>query len=269
MRTCVFCPRPADSREHIWSEWILRLLPEAKSAVFTRRFPDGTTKSWPAKKPVLSSALVCETACNNGWMSDLEGTMKAATEDIILADKRKIFSPQECATIAAWAFKTTVLANHLDLEGEPYFSTEQRYGFARDLTIPNGVQVWIAQRDAGHLTATWRSTHRIQQPETPLAPYLTTLPVSPYRFEHYTCTFVVGFLLLQVIAVRWTDSHVRQRLDYPTITQAKAFDKHAIPIWPNTRSAHWPPPLPINNQLMEIYWDRFDKFTLPSWMASP
>ncbi|MBZ5648225.1 MAG: hypothetical protein LAN37_13505 [Acidobacteriia bacterium] len=196
----------------------------------------------------------------------LEQPMKAATEDIILNNKQKTFFPEDCAVIAAWAFKTTVLANHIELKGEPYFPVNQRHAFAHHLTIPPGTQVWIGRRNAGHLTANWRSIHRIQQPPTPLNPHLVKVPVSPYRFEHYTCTFTIGYLLLQVVTARWTERKVRERLDFPPILQAEVIDDYAIPIWPKRVSFGWPPPAAVGNAMFDRFWDRFDTINLPGWM---
>lgn len=271
MRHCIFCPKKADSKEHIWSKWILDLLPEAKDGVFTRFDREGKAHSRPAKKPEATARIVCEHDCNNGWMSTkLEGPMKSITSDIILNNKTKIFSSDDCRHIAEWAFKTTVLANHIDLpdEEEPFFSQETRYAFARNQSIPAGVHVWLSQRNAGHLTATYRSIKRIQQPAGPIAPHLTRPPVSPYRFETYTCVLTVGYLLLQVVAARWTERPVRERLNFPTIRQAQALDNYASVLWPNNGFAvSWPPPLSVSNTLFESFWDRFNSFNLPEWMT--
>lgn len=174
-RQCIFCAHKADSKEHIWSEWILSIVPET-DGLFVRRSADGTVKRFPARKPELTIGIVCKRKCNNGWMSaKLEAPMKAATEDIIVHNKVKTFSKNECAAMAAWAFKTTILANHMNLHGEPFFSIEQRHTFARDLTIPPGVHVWLARRDAGAFTATYWSEQSTKQPAGPVAPHLKTV----------------------------------------------------------------------------------------------
>jgi hypothetical protein len=271
MRQCIFCHKKADSKEHIWSKWILDLLPEAKDGIFTRVDREGKSHPRKAKKPEVTARVVCERNCNNGWMSTkLEGPMKALTEDIILINKKKTFSPEDCRHIAEWAFKTTVLANHIDLpEGEqPFFPEETRHAFAYDQSMPAGVYVWISRRNAGHLTATYRSIKRVQQPSGPLTPHLSRPPVSPYRFETYTCVFTIGYLLLQIVAARWTERQVRERLDFPTIRQAQSFENYASVVWPNNGFlVSWPPLLPVGNTLFESFWDRFNSFNLPEWMT--
>lgn len=246
------------------------ILPEGKNGVFTRRFPDGTFKSWPAKKPEQTAGIVCEKSCNNGWMSNkLENPMKAVTKDIIINQTAKSFSPSDCAVIAAWAFKTTVLSNHIDLaDKEPFFSADQRRSFAQNLTIPKGVQAWIARRNAGHLSARYFAKKRLVQGHRKvLTPHLIKPPLSAYRFEIYECVLSVGYLLLQVTAARWAEREVANRLDFPPITQHKLFDDYAIPIWPRPAGGiTWPPRLAVGNDLFESFCERFDRINLPSWM---
>ena len=261
---CIFCPNPADSKEHIWSDWILKLLPEGKDGIFTRMDRDGVIHTRKALKPDVTAKVVCEKDCNNGWMSrKLEEPMKAATSDIILANKRKAFTSDECVSMAAWAFKTTVLANHIGLENEPFFPDWERHAFARNLSIPFGVQVWLAQRNAGYLTGTFRSIQRFQQESGPIMPHLIRPPDSPYMFKSYTCTFVIGLLAIQVLALRWAQSDLRRGFGDPApkIIDNGRFAEHVIPIWPNYGfSAVWPPARSVNNDEFETFWDRFETF---------
>jgi hypothetical protein len=269
-RQCIFCPNKADSQEHIWSDWILRLLPETKDGLFVRKFADGRKKYYPSRKPKLTIGVVCERNCNNGWMNaKLEGPMKSATEDIIIHDNRKILSRNQCATIAAWAFKSTILANHMNPHGEPFFSVEQRRAFAHDLTIPRGVHIWLARRDAGAFTATYWSEQSTKQPATPITPHLKVLPFSPYRFETYVCVLSVGYLLLQVVAARWTERKVADLVGFPTIAQHEFFNDYSIPIWPDKSSVpvSWPPLHSVGNDLFNTFMKRFRTLNIPSWMT--
>jgi hypothetical protein len=264
-KECIFCPRKPDSKEHIFSDWILELLPETKWGVI-RRSSDGTFKSTSAIAPDIRAKLVCERNCNNGWMSTmLEGPMKNATADIILHPKSKTLTTAEVRAISNWAFKTTVLANHMD-GGEPFFANEQRYQFAADQTIPRGVSVWLARRNSGMLSATFRSLNRVTKMQYPIKPHLINPPSSPYDFECYECMLCVGYLLLQVVATRWTNRKVSDLLDFPPITQGEFFDDYAIPLWPNHRSIVWPPRRSVGNDLIAEYWNRFEHLNIPDWM---
>jgi hypothetical protein len=269
-RICIFCPNKADSKEHVISDWMLKILPEAKDGKFTIKLPDGSFKTLNIGKPLQKAGVVCER-CNNNWMSTkLETPMKAATEKLILDKHSKIFSDPECDAISKWMFKALLVGNHMNRDDPEFFDQEARYSFAKDQTIPRGVHVWYGRRDAGHLTTTMRSVRRTQQRQQPIAPHLTTLPESPHRFEIYNSTFVIGWLLLQVTATRWTNPQKAGTLYPPTITQDQVFDEYAIPIWPPQRRlrAKWPPPKAIDTPTFEFFWDRWQTgFTIPEWMV--
>jgi hypothetical protein len=268
-RQCIFCTHKADSKEHVWSNWILSLLPSTNNGIFVQKLADGTERKWPTSKPELKIGVVCKRNCNNGWMSaKLEAPMKLATSDIIVQNRKKAFTKLECCAIAAWAFKTTILANHMNLHGEPFFSVDQRRAFATSLKIPQGVQVWIARRNAGHLTATYWSQLSTKQAAAPITPHLKTLSISPYRFETYVCVLSVGYLLLQVVAARWADRKIANLVDFPSITQPEVFNSYAIPIWPRSElSVNWPPRHAVGNDIFDTFINRFDRFSVPAWMT--
>jgi hypothetical protein len=98
-------------------------------------------------------------------------------------------------------------------------------------------------------------------------PHLIRPPESQYTFKTYTCSFSVGYLLLQVIAARWTKPEVAQQLDFPPIFQGEFFNSYSTSLWPNDGfCVEWPPMRAINNTLFERFWDRFETFRLPPWM---
>ena len=245
----------------------MKILPSSTDGVYTRQLPDGTSVKSPMSKPDVRARVVC-VSDNNGWMSRrLEVPMKRATEDILIHNKQKTFSPDDCMTIATWAFKTTLLANHMSMPGEPFFSKEQRHDFARDLTIPKGVHIWLARRNAGHLTTLFRSRQNSMQPYTPPAPHLINMPVSRYRFDSYDCLFTVGYLMLQVFAAKWTNPQAADYQVFPLITHDLSYREYSIQIWPKSGlSVDWPPPQAIGNELLEGFWNRTHRLTLPAWM---
>lgn len=232
--------------------------------------PDGSLKTTRLKKPVQTAGVVCES-CNNGWMSNrLEKPMQKATESIILNKQEKTFSPDECRAMASWAFKTTVIANHMT-RGEDHFFTEaQRRKFADDQTIPTNIHVWLARRNAGHFTTAFRAERITKRPAAPLMPHLVSLPPTPYEFQIYSCTLVAGWLCLQVAATRWTKREIAKSRNPPTIEQDKAFDDYSFPIWsPNKESSsvRWPPVYALGDVNFATFWKRWEReLNLPSWM---
>ena len=64
MRQCLFCDQPANTKEHVWPDWILeRLKGERKIIVAGER--DGRPLRVTGIKPELKARFVCAT-CNNG-----------------------------------------------------------------------------------------------------------------------------------------------------------------------------------------------------------
>jgi hypothetical protein len=80
-RRCIFCGAPADSREHIFPDWINNIFnPQAIGPIdceVVQYSPDGTSvRTHPAGQVAgLRHRIVC-SECNGsehgGWMSDLD-----------------------------------------------------------------------------------------------------------------------------------------------------------------------------------------------------
>src|SRR5438067_11023373 len=126
MKKCAFCTNPADSREHIYSDWMVQKLPRNELWHFNERLRSGEYVSYKGRKVQLKTKVVC-TACNNRWMSDLENKhMKAATDDLLMGNNIATLHAKEIAAITAFAFKTTVLENHKDLRTTTFFPASDR-----------------------------------------------------------------------------------------------------------------------------------------------
>jgi len=67
MRKCLFCDNVANSREHVWPDWILKRLNERD----LKRQKMGNDAEQLLPNPELKVKAVCRT-CNNGWMHFLE-----------------------------------------------------------------------------------------------------------------------------------------------------------------------------------------------------
>lgn len=149
---------------------------------------------WNKRKLDEKLPVVCQP-CNNGWMSDLENKeAKPAIKDLILSDKLVTLSPERLQSIARFAFKTAVIADHHSMsDGQsPFFTTAARYSFRESLQIPRGVQMWIsAFKESGH--GALRCV------------YHSSSPKARHGFELYALTFGVGYFLVQVVGSRWLD----------------------------------------------------------------
>ncbi len=144
MKNCAFCLRPAVmSGEHLWGAWIGRLYGEPTSPYsFNTRLSDGHYKSWKSRSVDLKAHVVCEP-CNNTWMSDVEAEASKTMGNIITDAAPVSLLPLGIKSIAAFLFKTAVVADHTRPNIRPFFPSVRKR-FAESLEIPAGVQMWIA-----------------------------------------------------------------------------------------------------------------------------
>lgn len=175
----------------------------------------------------MKAHVVCET-CNNTWMSDLDGEAKATMKDMIQYGAWISLLPRGIETIAAFAFKTAVIADQLRPVDHPFFSHTARKRFAVSLDIPVGVQVWLSFFKGKALSGNY-ITHSLK------------LRVGHYRaFEFYVFTYVAGFLALQLTAPRWA-SITKKPPSFPGLTQDPRLDRVSVPLWPsNGTPLEWP-----------------------------
>jgi hypothetical protein len=148
VKKCAFCTRSADSDEHIFSTWMLKLLPPNQRYLLHERIVSQDEYiRYPKKNIKITANAVC-TQCNNGWMSEeIETPLKSVLKDAFFDEIPQFFTLPELALISAFAFKTLVMANHKDLKTfTPFFPASERFRFRRERRIPDGVQVWMATR---------------------------------------------------------------------------------------------------------------------------
>lgn len=145
MRSCAFCHREAKmSGEHIWSEWIGKVLGGSRRYAFRRVDPNGRTlNTWNSDELDLTAKVVCEP-CNNGWMSDIERDHAKPTFAPIIDGEPFCLLPLGIKSAAIWAFKITVIADHIQSNRLPFFTEIERTIFKERLDIPAGVQMWLA-----------------------------------------------------------------------------------------------------------------------------
>ena len=127
---CAFCPKPADSGEHLWDAWICKLPPfQGKSYFREQILPNPTIREWRAVRLDRKKKTVCEK-CNNEWMSDIVNDhAKPCIESMILSDARVELSPKCIASIAIFAFLKAVIGDHLAQDRQRFFSMAVRSKF--------------------------------------------------------------------------------------------------------------------------------------------
>ncbi len=250
MKKCAFCLRPADSPEHVFSQWMLDLLPPNERYVCNERIVSRDEYVRYERRKIKITAKVVCTPCNNGWMSNLEGRLKPILQDAFFDELPRLFSPTDMSSIAIFAFKTLVLANHKDLKTTPFFSATERFRFRRELRIPDGVQVWMATRKIipGKYYGFWKSLKGASdQP-------------SRYGFSMYLCTWNFQSILLQILSMKWKDKRRRKTVPMSSLVQPEHWNDAAIQIWPLAGgNIQWPPPMYVGGDTLLAFRDRFDR----------
>ena len=169
-----------------------RLFPLSK-VIFQRVTPEGEVLShWKSSELNLKANVVCKP-CNNTWMSDIESQhAEPAMSALILGKRVGAIGARRARSIAIFAFKTAVVANHMLPEDEEFFDIAQRYAFRESLVIPPKVAMWFFGC-APEISGKFRdyNVKFTDKAETTL-----TLNV---------CTFSIGQFGFQVVAAK-TDS---------------------------------------------------------------
>lgn len=243
MRECIFCGgREKINREHVWPEWILKLVEPEK----IRGFIGHNTNLEIHRELKIRS--VCKT-CNEGWMSELE-TASIPLIGPLIEDKSKFIGIPQRRSIAVWSIKTSMMMDSTTASASPLFYTrEERYNLKTSSAIPPRTNVWlgrfIGDRDIG------ASMSQIK----------TKLP-DTVSFPAQITSFVLGCLVIQVATVHLAPEYDKRTI---VIDSAKGpWTELIVPCWPtDTTNIYWPPVLAFNYSDTVLDFNRFaDRFNL-------
>lgn len=226
MRPCIFCPNPANSKEDLFSRWILARVKTRE--VLSRRIGDGEANLTEDQE--VRIPCVCNT-CNNGWMSRLENKcipiIGNLLEDISItldSDYQKL--------LAAWAVKGAMI---IDAEGSKprFFRNDEREEFKKIRTIPNGTGIWIGRFTGRSLSAINGGSSIATETGALVAKF-------------HVFTVLVGHLAMQVLSV-----HEQPDQSIKTINLAPIdgrWEELLIQIWPkHQKRVTWAPPLSFSH----------------------
>jgi hypothetical protein len=233
--------RPAKmSGEHIWSKWLQKVF--GKQTYNFRRIEHDAANvprisaQWRAPFVDIKAHEVCEQ-CNNQWMSALENATKAVTEEMIVNGRSVSLPPNGIVTIAAFAFKTAVVVDHMNMRAArrpfagSFFEPATRQRFRRSLALPEDIHIWLAEfRSKASAAGCLRS-------------YYFKNKTGPWKdFHFFVVTYVVGHLIFQIVCPRCAKIY-RPRLPFPPLAQEPKWDAASVLMWPNYGfPVSWPPP---------------------------
>lgn len=222
-RKCLFCPNPADSVEHVWSDWILQDLKPAKPI----RIRFGKTFDKWVDNPELRMKCVCQE-CNSGWMSTIESENKPHMLSL-MNDNPTLLPPTQQKLLTRWAILKSMILDGSSPQRRPVpFYTEcERTGMKPPLrALPINTFTWIGRLEvkAFHagLTNTFGAINGI-----------------PQAFQGCVVTIIVGHLVIQVLTMHFMAMFATSRLrpeDKP-----EEWDVDLSEIWPVFGEKCWPP----------------------------
>lgn len=239
-RQCAFCPEPATTGEHIWSDWVNGLLGEKRKYVIREEIEGRTWQSvgLHQKLPVL-----CGT-CNNVWGSDIESLMKNVSSSMIETGDPKILKAEDIATICVYMQLKAFVSDYGQEDLVSFYDLSQRRAFRDDFTFPPGTNIWLARTFDDH--GVFKGAYA--------APPFN----SPKRFHAHIFTISLGQLVIQLTSAKWTKKSNRKFGKPPFFTQAPAWDLFSIPIYPcPSISVHWPPRQKLSSDLLDEFSDRW------------
>jgi hypothetical protein len=115
-RKCLFCDSSADSREHVVAEWLSKRMRirshKFRPAILNSNF--GVKAHRPMTPENFRTRQVC-AACNNGWMSHLEGEFQRSVGFLVeptwpnLADEMIGCLRQQADVLIRWMIKTALV----------------------------------------------------------------------------------------------------------------------------------------------------------------
>jgi len=230
MRQCRFCINPANSREHIWSDWILERLRKGDKAISGHI--SGKAKYWQGRKPGLRVRGVCET-CNLGWMSRLEHVNSPSLGCLMSDLALPALNPTQQTSITRWAVMKAMTMECSTAKNRKLFYTRHECeALHLSSAIPAKTFVWLA-RYSGHLNLTFIGTDVWDQE-----------PERPEVLHGFVSTISFGYLAMQVVTFHTVQRHG------PIIAPKTIapWGKLLLQIWPNPRaSASWPPDLSFSD----------------------
>ena len=217
MPQCTFCPEPATTGEHLWSNWVNPLLGKNRRYIIRQRV-QGNERNWESVGLHLKFPVLCDP-CNNEWGSDIETRMKNVSAGMVRDGEPTLLSASDVATIAIYSQLKAFICDYGQDQVPLFYASQERRAFRADFTLPPGVNMWLARTPG---------THGIFNGAYAKPPLET-----PKRFHIYVFMVSIGQLVIQVTSARWTKKSNRKYAAPPNLTQASFWDRFSIPIWPN------------------------------------
>ncbi len=240
-RKCLFCDHTANSREHIFPDWVNTIFPPVPGggAEVVQYSANGTiVNKWPSNKVAGHRAKVVCKCCNGaikpGWMSELEGEIKHLLKGMI-EGKPGGLTPVQQLLLARWAAKTAMVGESI-MKFPRVFTDDDGHLIRTQGRPPLRASVKLAAFEGRDIPT--RYMRSVGSAEIHGAPVM----------DLYFHTIQVGCVVLQVrgtVSLPPTENISLQRVAQPGFFE--------IPIFPPVEQCSWPPRMKLNEQLLGQY----------------
>ena len=164
---CIFCGKPANSREDAFPVWLIEMMDEWYALRFKLDGPpipdileciDGVGGKSEIRLQSLKILIKCVCKdCNSGWMSNIQDVHAKPVITRLLEEKTHTLDRQDCTSLTIWSVMTSMV---LDIRNEPHerrFTEEEHCLFwnkhrilsnnyiQENIYVPKDFQVWIAR----------------------------------------------------------------------------------------------------------------------------
>jgi hypothetical protein len=146
-KSCAFCGRTDQkiTKEHVWPEWTVDCLISKDITVHLDR-KGNPHRQWKPKDSIgITVNEVCRL-CNNGWMRDLEETVRPFLCPMISSTSEIVITTDQLASLSMWAYKILLVAdliNPVSTRTIPRANFEAMYA-SKTIAPLSGLLVWFA-----------------------------------------------------------------------------------------------------------------------------
>jgi hypothetical protein len=225
-KKCVFCDKPANSKEHFWPEWMHELLPQLPDPRHNRRLHEFHPKVGHMQSGVnhrtggvetIKFRVVCEN-CNNGWMSGREEEARPFLTSLINGTPI-VLSTVEMTVVARWIAIKCIVAEH---SVRDYYLTPEadRFALRQHGTVPEYFRVYLINHNLKHGIGYMRHSLGLSLSGPPTDPPAWGTPKNIQ-----TISFFLGRIMVHLNAARIPNYSIESRYDVPGV-----WDKCRI--WP-------------------------------------
>lgn len=222
-RTCIFCNKKGGiSKEHFWPQWLRQYLQEGVGDRYITESHESEAKS-PLRlqsrterqgRVITKKIRVVCRYCNNGWMSALEEKVKPTIVSLLAGSSFKL-DREQISSLAFWATVKAIVGEHAE-DKMTLTPSNERYQIYKSQSIPDYFRVYIGLHSSETKSAYSRHSAIVSLAKDGINP--PDLPMDVCR-NIQTVTFLVGSLVLHVVAVRVVGFRIDEVLDPKFLTK--------------------------------------------------